>query len=316
MTSNNQVLKVLRGLPQSGKTTLANAWVAEDPGWRARVSRDDIATQLYGSPHFLNRHQTETVATVEHNMVTTLLKAKLSVVVDSVNLRIRDVQDWQSKSAKTSIPLEIEDVWAVPGDASKSLNLCIKRYKENFVGVDGEAIVRDYFGRYVVKGKYPIIPEMVSDQEATGEWQTYVPDESLPDAYIFDIDGTIAQMFGRSPFAWDRVGEDEPITNVIEVAKALHKAGFEIVLVSGRDVVCFDITSSWLEVSEVIHSALHMKPLNSKQADDKFKHEVFYKEIAPKYNVRGVFDDRLRVCRMWEEIGLTLFRVGPIDADF
>jgi hypothetical protein len=312
MTSENQIIKLVRGIPRSGKTTQAHAWVAENPGWRLRISKDDLRQQLFGQQLGLDRHQEETVATLEHAMATAALKAKLSIVVDADNLRLKDVRDWQSKAEKLSIPLEIEDVWAVPGDPSESLNLSIKRSK----GELGELQVRDSFSRYVVKGKYPEIPPFSSDELAEKEWKVYTPDTSLPEAFIFDIDGTVAQMFGRSPFAWDRVGEDTPIENVIKVAKALLAFGFKIIFVSGRDEVCHGITTEWLLKEELHHEALFMRANESYIPDDIVKHEIFWNKIAPNYHVVGVFDDRLRVCRMWEEIGLTLFRVGPIDADF
>ena len=39
-------LVITRGLPGSGKTTYARAWVAEDREHRARVNRDDIRQML------------------------------------------------------------------------------------------------------------------------------------------------------------------------------------------------------------------------------------------------------------------------------
>jgi hypothetical protein len=123
-------------------------------------------------------------------------------------------------------------------------------------------------------------------------------------------------MFGRGPFDWARVGEDSPIWPVIKVAQALVKAGYKIIFMSGRDEVCFNESWEWLLKHELFGEALFMRPANSYIPDDIVKHELFYTHVAPNYNVVGVFDDRLKVCRMWEEIGLTLFRVGPIDSDF
>jgi len=39
-------LIVTRGLPGSGKTTAATAWVAEEPLRRARVERDEIRSMF------------------------------------------------------------------------------------------------------------------------------------------------------------------------------------------------------------------------------------------------------------------------------
>jgi hypothetical protein len=293
--TNTQVIRLYRGIPSAERTCAANTWVREDLGWRIAVSRESIARQLFADTlDSLNRHQVETVETVQHAMVTAALKANLSVAIDDDNLRTKTVREWQSKAEKTKIPLEIIDVEAEPT-------------------TDRD---RDLFKRFFINGKFPEVPVFESVPEETGKWTTYVPNEELQEAFVFDIDGTLAKMFGRGPFDWSRVGEDSPIWNVIKVAQALVKAGYKIIFMSGRDEVCFNESWEWLLKHELFGEALFMRPANSYIPDDIVKHELFYKHVAPNYNVVGVFDDRLKVCRMWEEIGLTLFRVGPIDSDF
>jgi len=308
MTIEEQSLRVYRGIPRSGKSTLAMAWVAENPGGRVRINRDDIRFQLYGKYWGLDRHQEETVSTMEHAMVTAALKAKLSVAVDATNLRLKTVREWQSKAEKMKIPLIIEDV---PVDVEEA----VRRDKAATDRQVGEDVIRNFHQRYITKGKFPAVPPFESEGTEAGKWTTYVPDESLPKAYLFDIDGTLMKMFGRGPFDWHRVGEDTPIEDVMRVARTLQKE-YPIISLSGRDEVCHDDSINSLIENGVFPTALYMRPAGSFIPDDIVKHELFYKYVAPNYNIVGVFDDRLKVCRMWEEIGLTLFRVGPIDADF
>lgn len=268
-------------------------WVNEDQGWRIRSSRLDLAMQLFSKDlEDLDRHETETVETIQHAMVTSALKANLSVAIDDDNLRLKTVREWQSKAEKNKIRLEVVDVETEVNDFN-----------------------RDLYNRFFVNGKFPTIPPFEVGEETRGAWTTYVPDESLPMAYIFDIDGTLMRMKGRSPFAWDRVHEDEAIEDVMRVARILQKE-IPIIALSGRDEVCHDASINSLIEHGVYPTALRMRPANSYIPDDIVKHDLFYKHVAPNYNVVGVFDDRLKVCRMWEEIGLTLFRVGPIDSDF
>jgi hypothetical protein len=293
MTKTPQVIKLFRGLPSNLKTEEALAWVAEDKGWRIRVSADELAQTSYGLPFDqLARHESEATETLEHALVSGALKAGLSVAIDDHNLRIKTVREWQSKAEKLKIDFEIEDVEVEVTDET-----------------------RDLYQRFFVKGKFPEIPAFAVEEEERGAWTTYVPDESLPEAILFDIDGTLMKMKGRSPFDWHRVKEDEPIVNVMKVARILQKE-LPIISLSGRDEVCHDDSMNSLIEHGVYPTALHMRPANSYIPDDIVKHELFYKYVAPFYNVVGVFDDRLKVCRMWEEIGLTLFRVGPIDSDF
>lgn len=308
MAIEEQSIRILRGIPRSGKSTLAKAWVAENPSGRVRINRDDIRFQLYGMYWGLDRHQEETVSTMEHAMVTAALKAKLSVCIDATNLRLKTVREWQSKAEKVKVPLEIVDV---PVDVEEA----VRRDAAATDRTVGEEVIRNFHQRYITKGKFPVIPEFTSEGTEAGKWTTYIPNGALEEAFIFDIDGTLAKMFGRGPFDWHRVGEDSPIAAVIKVAQALQKH-YRIVALSGRDEVCFDETMQWLIANGIFVDSLYMRPANSYIPDDIVKHELFYNNVAPSYNVIGVFDDRLKVCRMWEEIGLTLFRVGPIDSDF
>lgn len=308
MTIEAQILRVYRGIPRSGKSTLAKAWVAENPGGRVRVNRDDIRFQLYGMYWGLERQQEETVSTMEHAMVTAALKAGLSVAVDATNLRLKTVREWQSKAEKTKIPLEIVDV-------DVDVDEAVRRDAAATDRKVSEGVIRNFHQRYFVKGKFPSVPDFASEGTEAGKWTAYVPNEDLEEAFIFDVDGTLMKMFGRGPFDWHRVGEDTPIANVIKVAKALQKQ-YTLIALSGRDEVCMHETVESLAAAGVFVKEIHMRPANSYIPDDIVKHDLFYKNVAPFYNVVGVFDDRLKVCRMWEEIGLTLFRVGPIDADF
>jgi len=293
MTKPTQVIRLYRGLDSAEKTAQSHEWVNEDRGWRIRVSQKELAEQTYGrTPVELDRHASEALETLEHALVSGALKAGLSVAIDDNNLRTKTVREWQSKAEKLKIELEIVDVETEITDAN-----------------------RDLYNRFFIKGKFPEIPAFAIDESEHGGWTTYVPDESLPKAYLFDIDGTLMRMKGRSPFDWHRVHEDEAIEDVMRVARALQKE-YDIIALSGRDEVCFEDSLKSLTDNGVYPTALHMRPANSYIPDDIVKHDLFYQQVAPRYNIVGVFDDRLKVCRMWEAIGLTLFRVGPIDADF
>ena len=52
------------------------------------------------------------------------------------------------------------------------------------------------------------------------------------------------------------------------------------------------------------------------RGEDVVKAEIFDNQIASKYNVLGVIDDRPKVLRMWRAKGLTTFAVGDTDREF
>jgi hypothetical protein len=59
-----------------------------------------------------------------------------------------------------------------------------------------------------------------------------------------------------------------------------------------------------------------MRPEGSGDKDTVVKLAIFNEYIRDNYYVRGVFDDRLMVAKLWHEMGLPLFRVGDPEANF
>ncbi len=59
-----------------------------------------------------------------------------------------------------------------------------------------------------------------------------------------------------------------------------------------------------------------MRPDDSNIPDYIVKEKLFNENINGKYNVVGVFDDRLQVARLWSKKGLPLLKVGDPDLDF
>lgn len=77
-------LLITRGLPGSGKSTWARAWVAEDPAHRARINRDDHRTSMHGGHRGPATEDQVTIAT--HAAISALLGAGISVIEDGTNL--------------------------------------------------------------------------------------------------------------------------------------------------------------------------------------------------------------------------------------
>lgn len=139
-----------------------------------------------------------------------------------------------------------------------------------------------------------------------------------PKAIIVDIDGTIADMQKgvpgkRSPFDWDRVGEDFPNENVIDIVFALSMK-YEIIIVSGRDEICESETMKWLEDNGVPCDELFMRRHNDNRPDHWIKREIYETKIAQHWNVIAVLDDRDKVVDMWRALGLTCLQVA--DGNF
>lgn len=139
---------------------------------------------------------------------------------------------------------------------------------------------------------------------------TYVPDPSLPPAWVVDVDGTLADNTARNPFAWHLVHRDTLIQPVAELVRSLA-VGAAIVVMSGREDVCRVATHTWLTDHRIPVQELHMRAAGDGRQDAVVKRELFEAHVAPRWNVRGVIDDRQQVVDMWRGLGLMCAQVAP-----
>jgi hypothetical protein len=134
-------------------------------------------------------------------------------------------------------------------------------------------------------------------------------------AVLVDIDGTLALRTGdRSPYDWDRVGEDEPNPPVIELVQTIRAAGrHRIILMSGRDEVCRWQTEMWLGAQQVPYDDLFMRAPKDNRKDSIVKKELYDQHVRGLYDVAFVVDDRAQVVAMWRSLGLTVLQCAEGD---
>lgn len=295
-------LVITRGIPASGKTTWARAWVAEDEPNRARINRDDLRQSLYSRDAPLPYELEEALTVAQHAAVHALLQAGKSVVVDDMHLRAKYVKPWIDMAAETGADIRVQSF------ADVGLATCLRRDEEREAAGGrrvGEKFIREAHMRLKGSGEIDL-----SRKPERGSYR-YWPNASLPAAWMFDIDGTLALMAGRGPFEWHRVGEDLPNPAVVEALQtfAIH---YGIILLSGRDEVCRVQTEDWLakHVGNVGWK-LFMRPEGDNRKDSIVKLELFTQHVEPFWRVKGVYDDRDQVVALWRSIGLTCFQVAP-----
>ena len=148
--------------------------------------------------------------------------------------------------------------------------------------------------------------------------ERYVPNLDLPKAVIFDIDGTLAHTNGkRGIYEWASVHLDDPDELVIAVARGLKAQGLKIVIVSGRDGECEEVTLAWLNQHlGFAPDDFFIRGSRDGRRDSIVKKEIFNRDIAPKYHVIGVVDDRPVVVRMWRSLGLQTLACGFQSREF
>lgn len=301
---------VMRGLPASGKSTWARAWYWNAPETRARVCRDDIRAHAFDAideryaTYFADpslREKEEIVSKLEDRTVKSLLDSGKSVVIDATHIRRSYITKWADLAARTGSAFTVKLI-------DTPVDICIGRDQARPFPV-GEKVIRDMHRRLQSAIREPV---PVPKREATVV-QLYEPDDTLPVAWLVDIDGTLALMNGRSPYDTTRYHEDKLNDVVADLVSILADAGVEIVVMSGRDERYRNETLNWLVKHNIPGDALFMRPAEDTRNDAIVKLELFFEHVAPKWHVVGALDDRDRVVEAWRSIGLTCLQVAPGD---
>lgn len=157
-------------------------------------------------------------------------------------------------------------------------------------------------------GSFIIAKQFVSWDEQFEK--KYKPDPELPKSVIVDLDGTLAKMSGRSPFDWNRVKEDAVHEHVRDVVCGLKAMNYRIIIVSGRDGSCEQLSKEWLEENQIPYDAFFMREQGDMRKDTIVKEEILFNQIESRYNVTMAIDDRPSVCRTWEKLGIPVLKCG------
>ncbi len=303
--SDQPTLIITRGLPGSGKSTTARAWVAADPAHRARINRDDLREQLHGSV-WLGQDTERQIIAAQHGAITALLRKGIDVVCDDTNLPQRTVRDLARVAALAGADLTVWDMTDV------DLEVCVQRdFLRNGRARVGEDIIRGMYDRYL-RGRAHPLPMPDLGPVGAGERAPYVPVPGAPRVVMVDIDGTVALMAGRSPYDETRVHEDRPNAPVIAAVGAAWLAGCQIIFCSGRHESCREATEAWLKKHvDVPYIALYMRADGDMRPDVEVKLDLFDAHIRHAYHVQYVLDDRQQVVDAWRSIGLTVLQVAP-----
>jgi len=150
-------------------------------------------------------------------------------------------------------------------------------------------------------------------------------------AYIFDLDGTLANIEHRlhhirndtgngnhASGDWDAFNDaiphDIPNWDLINVMQCLNME-FHVIVVTGRmysDKVYAD-TVQWLAKHSAGYDAIYFRPNGDYRSDYIVKKEIYENFIKEEYDVLAVFDDRQTVVDMWRSLGLRCYQVQPGD---
>lgn len=273
---------MMRGLPGSGKSTIAKHLVEKEK--YKRVNKDDLRSMLDNGKW--SKKSERLVNEIQDAIVDLCLIYGNNVVIDNSNFEFKHIDRAYELAEMNAAEVEIYDV-------DTDIETCIERDLKRPNSV-GEQVIRGMYQRYL--GCKP--PEHI---------------DGKPSALIVDIDGTLATMKDRGPYDWGLVGNDDLNENIAELLVKYRDDDTHILLVSGRDGICFDQTVEWLRKYGVPYDKLFMRDAGDNRKDVIVKQELYQDNILGRYNVKFVLDDRMQVVQMWRMLGLPCYQVQNGD---
>lgn len=300
----NRKIVIYIGIPASGKTTAAKEFLRNNPDW-VRVSRDDFRLMLRNEQMCEPKIE-DLVTQLVNGAINKALVRKQNVIVDATNVREKYINEFiEEYKYSADIDYRVFDI---------SLDKAIERDNNRQMKVGTEVIKRMYDNYKILIDSFHFQPvkKIANRPHITPNFES-----KLPDAVIFDIDGTLALMGNRGAFDWDKVDRDNVNKIVAEQIDFHMSLGRQILIVSGRDEVCMKMTEDWLNFYGIHFDHIFMRPKDDYRKDTIIKKEIYENEIKDKYNVLAVYDDRLSVITdTWYNLGLFVFNVNQGMIEF
>lgn len=287
------------GISSSGKSTFAQEWVSVDIAHRVEINRDYVRFNIVSpdsdwGTYKMTKANEQLVSEQCEKMIHRAKIFKSDVIISDTNLNAKYRNQLLDKLQSLGYDVEIKEF-------PISLEEAWKRDSLRASGVGHPVIYKQYLKWLEYKGE-----------------QKYIPNPNLPKTVLVDIDGTVAERGDRGWYEWESVGKDNPRSVIIDVVRGMKYQGYKIVFVSGRDAVCREQTKSWLDKHVgTWYDALYMREKGDMRKDSIVKREIFFRDIAPKYNVQCVVDDRPQVLREWRYLGIpNILSVGDPWIEF
>lgn len=299
-------LLILVGAPGSGKSTFARYFIRTEDNW-VRVNRDDFRLMQFGDTLMSPFYEERITKMVEASVIT-LLKNHTNVIIDATNSSLRTLEDMvRTYTEYADISFKVFDL-----SVEELVKRCDKRYEQTGKFIPKSAIEKHVTQLQYTKEKFDFKPIPRTVKEAT---LTYTAqDSTLPKAVICDLDGTLSLLNGRDPYDASSADEDllnVPVARVLQMAKA---EGYKVILLSGREQLYREPTERFLSKHQIAYDLLLMRTTNDYRKDNIIKKELFQQEIAGKYFIEFLLDDRNQVVDMWrKDLQLPCFQVNYGD---
>lgn len=280
-------LLLLKGLPASGKSTRAKEIV--DTGNYIRVNRDLLRTMLHFDKWSGNNEGMTVEA--EKSIAANALANGINVVVDDCNLNNGNADMWKEVAKAFEASFQVEKM-------KTSMEECLER----------DLGREKPLGRHVIINmalQYGLYPK---------------PAKGL---ILCDLDGTLCDIKHRLHFVkgetknwkafFKAMPDDELRLDTVDKLLTFEEMGHEIIFVSARPETYRQETEAWLEKKMKgypLHKTLIMRNSKDMRDDVEVKEQFYDKFFKGKYPIEAVIDDRPKVIRMWQSLGLNVIDVG------
>lgn len=287
------------GCPGSGKSTWTREFISKNPGF-FNINRDDYRQSIMGheerDEYKYTKKKESIVTYMQHDAAHMILcqDGTKGVIISDTNLNPERRLVWEEYAKQWGHEV-VYQVFDVPWTELVKRN---NRRGSKAVPID---VLRSMYGHMRTFLGLPV----------------YKGTPGKPKAAIFDLDGTLALHVARGPYELDKLSTDEPNPMVVEYVKMLHQAGYTIITVSGREsgtaearLKYYVMTRDWLLQNDIPFNLHIQRKQGDTRKDDVVKEEIFWKHIAPNYDVKLAVDDRNQVVEMWRRIGLECWQVN------
>jgi hypothetical protein len=150
-------------------------------------------------------------------------------------------------------------------------------------------------------------------------------EELLPEAIVFDVDGTLCDVRQIRHYVEPITGESEFRANfdrfhaesircpahqsVMNVLARARTAKFKILIVTGREAKWSFLTSLWLAEKGIKPERVYMRQKGDFRPDHVIKQEILT-QIEKKYRVCLAVDDREDIIAVWSDSGIPTLKVS------
>lgn len=305
MMESQQSLVLTRGLPASGKSTYAEAWLAQDPDNRVRVNRDTIRFELFSMWYPIEdergtvKEKEQRVTDVERQRIEKALRSGKSVIVDNTNLNPKVFSTYGKIAKRFLVPLTHKD-FPISIEETLRRNSLRERQVPEFV-------IRDMQARYMgPNGEFHLFP---GDYPA----KPFVEPQARQQAIAFDMDGTFADTRSIQHYVSGGKYRDfdgfhraslfvPPNQQVLQMAMDAHAGGFKIIITTARGELYREVTQKWLDDHGVPYNNIFMRADKDQRPDHVVKTEML-QTLRKYYDMVRFVDDNPAAVSAWKNGG-------------